>query len=240
MKRIKLLSSIGLNEQAPFKSIILVFLLIIGLGITGDLIVALVNYSLFGNDKEKFNFGLWTGPGLILLAFAIFWIINHRAKNLNFSPEIIEGKKYIISIMPSNIGLFETIIRSNLRFEYYYLIHDSFSNNSIEELRKYIIDKYQKKCKFKKIKATQNPNNIIAVVDEILEDLKNYNANKNDIVFEITPGQTISSIALYELGRHYGIDVLSHLSHYNENGDPIENSTKAQKINFEYHHLENQ
>lgn len=239
MKRIKLLSSIGLNEQAPFGSIILVFLLIIGLGITGDLIVALVNYSLLDNGEEKFNFGLWTGPGLILLSYTIFWLINHRAKNLNFAPEIIEGKKYIISIMPSNIGLFETIIRSNPRFEYYYLIHDSFSNNNIEELRKHVIDKYQKKCKFKKIKATQNPNNIIAVVDEILEDLKNYDADNNDIVFEITPGQTISSIALYELGRHHGIDVLSHLSYYNANGDPIENSTKAQKINFEYHHLEN-
>lgn len=221
MKKIKLLSAIGLNEKAPLRSIFLVILMLMGIGMTADLIA--------GDDRK------WLGILFIAVSFGIYWWINYRSRNLSFEQSHISSeKKYLIAIIPSNIALLETIIKPYPHLKQIYFIHDNFPSDGISAVKERIKeDKRYSKASFLHTKSTQNPKNIISCTEDILEDLKNFDFLKDEVVIEVTTGQTLSSLTLYEFGKLQGIDIVYNISLYDTNNLVVPNSATPYKIEFD-------
>jgi len=222
MTKIKLLSALGLHEHAPVISIIAVISLLMGIGMTADWIA--------GDDRQ------WIGFFLVGVPFASYMWINYRSRNLSFEAIKVEGdKKYLIAIIPSNIGLLEIITKPHPNLEKIYFMYDNFSNEKIVEVKNLI--KQDKRCiqdSFLYLESLQNPKNMIASFESILEHLKNFDAKNDEILIEVTTGQTLSSLTLYELGKLKKIDVSCSISQYNAQNSPIQNSAVPYKIEFDF------
>ena len=215
MKKIRLLSAFGLSEQASWIAI-------------GVVISALVGISMMANFFGEFG-GHWLGFVFFGVAFAVAYFYNFRSKNLAFNPTPVGAKKYLISIAPSNTGLLNKIIGLYSDLVHIYFIYDGSSK--IDDIKQAI--QHDKRYILKKVKSTIKPENIIAVFDEILEELKEFLAQEDDIVIEVTAGLTMSSITLYQLGKTKNIDVSCNISQYDERNQPIPNSGVATRIAFD-------
>jgi hypothetical protein len=218
MKKIKLLSAFGLSERASIVAILVVFSAFMGIGMTADLIA--------GENRQ------WIGPLLLAASFLIYICYNYRSRNLKFKPTAVsKEKKYLISIIPSNINLLNSIVSHYSNLEKIYLIRDNYSNKNIDEVKEKIKrEKIYSKEKFLKVKSINNPENIISSFDDIMEDLSD--VKNDDILIEVTSGQTLSSLTLYHLGELHGIELSCLISKYDDDNKVIENSTVANLVKF--------
>ncbi|MDR1912830.1 MAG: hypothetical protein LBQ52_10870 [Helicobacteraceae bacterium] len=220
MKKIKLLSAFGLSEKASIAAIAVVLSALMGIGMTADLIA--------GEDRQ------WIGLMLLLVSFLIYIFHNYRSRNLSFKPILVsKEKKYLISIIPSNINLLNSIAANYKNLEKIYLIKDNYSNKNIDEVKEKIKqEKIYSKENFLKVKSINEPENIISSFDDILEDLSE--AKRDNILIEVTSGQTLASLTLYHLGQLYGIDVSCLISKYNDENKVIGNSAVANLVKFNH------
>ena len=220
MTKIKLLSAFGLNEHAPKRSIFIVLLSLMGIGMTADWIA--------GDDRQ------WLGILFLFISFGVYWWTNYRSRNLKFKQEHINGeKRFLIAIIPSRLDLYHTITQSHPGLQKIYFIYDNFTNDKIIEVKNTI--KHDKRCSqdtFLHVASTQNPKNIISSFDSILEHLKNVDGKHDEILIEVTTGQTLSSLTLYHLGSLYNIDVSCLVSNYDEHNNVIHGSSLQHKIDF--------
>lgn len=218
MKKIKLLSAFGLSERAPTIAILVVLIALMGIGMTADLIA--------GEDRQ------WIGIIFLILSFAIYSFYNYRSRNLKFKPTAVgKDKKYLISIIPSNINLLNSIGTHYENLEKIYFIRDNYSSKGLDEVKEKIKqEKIYSKEKFLKVKSINEPENIISSFDDIMEDLSD--VDKDDILIEVTSGQTLSSLTLYRLGLLRHIDISCLISKYDDDNKIIENSAVANLIKF--------
>ncbi|MDR2099881.1 MAG: hypothetical protein LBP40_03510 [Campylobacteraceae bacterium] len=220
--KIKLLSAFGLPEKAPIIAVLAVFSALMGLGMTADLIA--------GENRQ------WIGLILLAAAFGVYLFFNYKSRNLTFKPSPVDtNKKYLISIIPSNMSLLNSIKKYYPNLQKIYFIHDNFSNDKVNEVKKEIKNdkSLYSQAKYLKVKSIQEPKNIISSFDDILDELKNDSAENDDILVEVTSGQTLASLTLYHLSILYKIDVACLVSKYDESNQVIDNSTVPTTIKFD-------
>lgn len=210
-RRAKFYQSLGLSEKEPFYNILIALLAIMGVGLLADLLASF--------------FTLWVGVVLLGAAYFFYRIVNLRAKNLKFKPQSVEKTKtHLISIMPSNKDLYEKITKPYDSLKKIYLIKDASSN--AQWLEK------DNKITQKKVKTTANPANIIAICEEILDEINSEEVDFENVVIDATSGITLSSIALYEVGKLKKIDTTYLKSDFDTDGRRIEGSEQITKIDF--------
>ncbi|MDR0407647.1 MAG: hypothetical protein LBH45_01840 [Campylobacteraceae bacterium] len=220
MTKIRLLSAFGLSEKASVIAIFVVLLALMGIGMTADLIA--------GEDRQ------WIGLIFLFTSFGIYLFFNYKSRNLSFNPSPVDtNKKYFISIIPSNINLLNSIKSSYENLKKVYFIYDDFSNEKINEVKREIEKNKQfySAAKYLKVKSTNEPKNIISSFDDIMQELED--VEKSDILIDITSGQTLSSLTLYNLGKLYNISVSCLISKYDNNNKVLANSTFAYLIKFD-------
>jgi hypothetical protein len=164
-------------------------------------------------------------------SFGLYLFFNYRSRNLAFNPSPVDAnKKYLISVIPSSINLLESILTSYPNLEKIYFIYDNFLTAS--KIKKRIkSQKLYSKAKFLKVKSTNEPNNIISSFDDIMQELDD--VQKSDILIEVTSGQTLSSLTLYNLGKIYDINVSCLISKYDDDNKVIPNSAVANLVKFD-------
>lgn len=226
LKKVKLLSAFGLSEKASVVAIFAVLFALMGIGMTADLIA--------GDDRQ------WIGLILLMVSFVIYLFFNYMSRNLAFKPSLADAsKKYLISIIPSNMDLLNSLKKFYPNLQKIYFIYDNFSNDKVDKVKEEIKKNksFYSQAKYLKVKSTQEPKNIISSFDDILEELADSSIENRDILIEVTSGQTLASLTLYHLSMLYKIDTAYLVSKYDENNNVIKDSAVATTIKFDENYL---
>jgi hypothetical protein len=217
-----LLSAFGLSEKASIVAILIVLSALMGVGMTADLIA--------GDDRQ------WIGLILLAGSFGTYLFFNYRSRNLTFKPLPVDrSKKYLISIIPSNIDLLNSLKKFYPNLQKIYFIHDNFSNDKVDKVKEEIKkdETFYSQAKYLKVKSTQEPQNIISSFEDILEEFKENSIENRDILIEVTSGQTLTSLTLYYLSTQYKIEIAYLVSKYDKNNNVIKDSATATTIKFD-------
>ncbi|UCZ57716.1 hypothetical protein LGV61_05425 [Desulfurispirillum indicum] len=210
--RIQLLESIGLSEYAPKRTIAAVITFLTGLTIAADglqnLVVSLLS-SVHAYHIPTEGIRLGIGIALISLAFGFRQWMRRSRKHMHIGHQSPTGKKYYISIVPSNLKLAELILEPHRSTaEEIFFLYDKKSPDPQglkESLRK---SGWTCNIHLKQIKNVENTHDIKEMFEAILESLDD--RKPSHIAVGVKPGTVASSIVLYEMAKMHGISAIEY------------------------------
>lgn len=218
-----LMSSIGLNEHAKFKSLFLVILLLSAVSIFADgvmEIIAILNPTEINIPKMLISLILF-----LLVYLVYLWL---GKKELKLYQTISQNKENLIVFMPSNLDLLKKIIK-NHKIKKFYFIRTTkvFKPEEYNEIKSFLKDKNLKYEEFK-VNDKDNPKEIKDSFFKIVSQVD----SKDSTVVNITPGGTVSSLVLNECANYVNIDVEYLQSNFDDKNQPIDGSENTYIINF--------
>lgn len=217
--RKNLLSTIGLNEYAPLKSIFLAIIFLGAIGIFADGMVDLILESL---KIPKIILAI------VLFTF-VYFIYNWLGKKeLKLNEKLSERKIELIMFCPSNLELLEkTVLPHKLKKIFFIKTKEFPSQEEYKKMKEFLKSKEIILNDFI-VDSKDNPRTLKDTFFRILSSI----SEKYNVVVNVTSGGVVASLVLNECANFFNIDVEYIGSEYDQNNNIIPGTSKSTIIDF--------
>jgi len=213
-----LLGSIGLNEHAPIKSLLVVVIFLAAIGIFADSIVEII-------EQQNFT-KLFISMGMFLVVYVMYLYLGRQ--ELKIVKELSTNKEVMILVTPSNVDHLRKIIGKHKLRTIHILKEKSFPRDEVYGEIKAFLKSKEIELKEYILKSLENPKEIQDKFKEILA----HTDKTKKITLNISTGKASTSIILFELAKFENIGVEYLSSAYDETNHPIEESEQNYNIDF--------
>jgi len=213
-----LFGAIGLNEHAPLKSLFIVIIFLVAIGIFADSIVDIVERQVFTK--------LFIALSLFFVVYVAYYYLGKQ--ELKIVKALSSDKEIMILVTPSNVNHLMKIVRGHKLHSIYILKEKNFPpKEKYKEIKDFL--KEQNITLYESIlNSLENPIELQYKFQEILANID----STDKLSLNVSTGKASTSIILFELAKFENIGVEYLSSEYDENNKPIIGTGQNYNIDF--------